>query len=97
MLSKLRASFIGVIFCLCDGMQLLDWLGSSVDLCGLAMCCMKGKDAKSMTIKLAEGLDVGRESVRVKNIILDHAFVFLWVNCLEPCKTLLCDLTYPQL
>lgn len=37
-------------------MQLLDWLWLCVDRCGRAMCCNEEKDAKSMTIKLAEGL-----------------------------------------
>jgi hypothetical protein len=62
MLSKLRASFIGVIFCLCDGMQLLDWLWFRCWSARPGHVLHEGKDAKSMTIKLAEGSDVGRVS-----------------------------------
>jgi hypothetical protein len=36
---------------------------------------MRGKDAKSMKIKLAEGSDAGRESVRI--FVLADAFVQL--------------------
>jgi hypothetical protein len=58
-------------------MECSSWtgFGSRADQRGLAMCCMRGKDAKSMKIKLAEGSDAGRESVRI--FVLADAFVQL--------------------